>query len=240
LKDFDKYIKNMEDVIYYARYVDDIFIIISPRFPKKKVEDYYAEISNIAEYEDFSLKDVGDNKCSLVDLTIPNVSEKITYLGYTLYIERDNKNKTKVLFGLSEPKKDKIKNRISKCFASFNETNKYGIKHAKKRLFLSLRFLTTNTKLTGAKSRVKVGIYFSNSFLDKEYYRELEEFDDFIKNQELYLYDKIFQNERMQQACKDNIMSFLINNVSFKKGFCNKTYHNFSKSELKLIKSILR
>lgn len=240
MKDVDNQIRNLQDIIYYARYVDDIFIVISPKLPKKNVEAYFTEISNLMSREDLSLKEIGNNKCSLVDLTQPNVSEKIiTYLGYNLYIRRIG-NTTRVLFGLSETKKEKIKNRISKCYARFNETNKYGIKRAKKELLLSLRFLATNTKLTGAKNRVKTGIYFSNSLLDEKYYKDIEEFDDFLKDQRLCLHEKLFQNESLQQVYCDNLMSLIVDNVNFKKGFSKQIYYNFSKDELKVIKSILR
>ena len=119
MKDIDNQICNMQDVIYYARYVDDIFIIISPKLPRKNIDNYFTKIKEIVNKEDLSLKDIGDDKCNLFDLSVTNMSEKIiTYLGYALHIKRQSNN-TSVLFGLSEAKKEKIKNRITKCFQNF-------------------------------------------------------------------------------------------------------------------------
>ncbi|WP_019541041.1 antiviral reverse transcriptase Drt3a [Proteiniphilum acetatigenes] len=240
MKDIDNQIRNMEDVIYYARYVDDIFIIISPKLPKKDIDSYFTKIKDIVSRENLSLKDNGDDKCSLLDLSVPNMNEKIiTYLGYALYIKR-NGNKTSVLFGLSDAKKEKIRDRITKCFQNFNNTNKYGIKNAKKDLLLALRFSCSNTKLSGAKSRVKTGIFHSNYLLDKEFYNDIFELDDFLKTQQLSLYNKLFPNESIQQLHEQKIKNFIYRNVIFEKGFKDRTYHIFSKDEMKTIKKILQ
>ncbi|MGE4432650.1 MAG: antiviral reverse transcriptase Drt3a [Bacteroidales bacterium] len=240
MKDIDKQIINMRDVIYYARYVDDIFIIISPSLPKKNANSYFTKIKEIVSKEDLSLKDEGDDKCSLLDLSVQNMSEKIiTYLGYALHIKRQG-NKTSVTFGLSEAKKEKIKNRIKMCFEHFNNINKYGIRNARNELLLSLRFLCSNTKLSGAKNRVKTGIYYSNDLLDNEHFNDISEIDIFLKTQQISLYYKLFSSDGAQQLSEKRIKSFIIRSVVFAKGFADKTYHIFSKNELKTIKKILQ
>lgn len=240
MKDIDNQIKNMEDVVYYARYVDDIFVVISPKLPKKSVDNYFARIKQIVGHESLTLKDKGDNKCSLLDLSVPNMAEtKITYLGYTLYIKRQV-NKTNVNFGLSEAKKDKIKNRIKLSFNHFNDTNKYGLKNSRNELLLTLRFLSSNTKLSGAKSRVKTGIFFSNDLLDNDYFKDIEEFDEFLRTQKVSFYDKFFQNQEQKLSCENRLKAFIDRNIVFKKGFKNKIYHTFSKDELRTIKRILQ
>lgn len=240
MKDVDSQIRNLQDVVYYARYVDDIFIVISPSLPKKGVDNYYARIIEIVGRENLFLKEKGDNKCSLLDLTVPNVTEQnITYLGYSVYIKKHGNN-TYVKFGLSEAKKVRIRNRIKMCFDHFNNINKYGIKNAKDELLLSLRFLCSNTKLSGAKSRVKTGIFYSNYLLDNDCLNDISEIDDFLKTQQLSLYDKIFSSENKRQLFEEKIKTFIIRNISFTKGFSDKTYHNFTKNELKTIKNILQ
>lgn len=240
MKDIDNQIKNMEDVVYYARYVDDIFIIISPKFPKKDIDNYFSKIKEIVGRESLTLKDKGDNKCSLLDLSEPNIAKtKITYLGYTLYIKRQG-NKTDVKFGLSETKKDKIKNRIKLSFEHFNNTNKYGIKNARNELFLTLRFLSSNTKLSGAKNRVKTGIFFSNDLLDNDCLSDIKEIDDFLRKQQVSFYDKFFQNQEQKLLCENRLKAFINRNIIFEKGFTNKIYYTFSKNELRTIKNILQ
>lgn len=240
MKDIDNRIRNIPDVVYYARYVDDIFIIISPRSPERGIEDYFSEVKKIVEREQLSLKNIGDGKCKLLDLSKPNVSEKkINYLGYTLYIERAG-NITSTQFGLSESKKEKIKNRITKCFDHFNNTNKFNIREAKNKLLLSLRFLCTNTKLNGAKSRIKTGIYYSNYLLDYKYYTDISELDDFVEAISLSPHSELFISEQERLDYAERLKSFITNNMSFKKGFKERTYHSFSRDELKIIKKIIR
>ena len=240
MKYIDNQINNMQDVVYYARYVDDIFIIISPILPKKNIDTYFSKIKGIVSKEGLLLKDIGDPKCNLLDLSVPNMSEKtITYLGYSLYIKREG-NKTSIKFGLSAIKKEKIKNRITMCFERFNKVNKYGIKQARNELLLSLQFLCSNTKLSGAKSRVKTGIFYSNDLLDNECFNDILEIDDFLGIQQLSIHDKLFTSENEKQLFENKLKAFIIRNVIFSKGFTDKTYHTFSKNELKTIKKILQ
>jgi hypothetical protein len=238
MKNIDNQICNLQDVIYYARYVDDIFIIISPSLPKKGTNNYFDKIKKIIENYGLTLHTEGD-KCNLLDLSVPNVDETIiTYLGYAIHIKRQG-NKTTAQFGLSDSKKEKFQKRITKCIEHFNNTNKYGIKQAKNNLLLSLRFLCSNTKLSRAKSRVKIGIFYSNDLLDNDYFTEISEIDNYLNTQQISLYDKLFSDVSARQLSENRIKNFIIRNVNFSKGFSKKTYHIFSKDNLKTIKRIL-
>ncbi|MDR0602951.1 MAG: RNA-directed DNA polymerase [Bacteroidales bacterium] len=238
MKDIDNQICNLQDVIYYARYVDDIFIIISPSLPKEEINNYFGKVQKIIENDELTLHMEGD-KCDLLDLFVPNVDETIiTYLGYAIHIKRQG-NKTTAQFGLSDSKKEKFQKRITKCIEHFNNTNKYGIKQAKRNLLLSLRFLCSNTKLNQAKSRVKIGIFYSNDLLDKDYFAEIYEIDDYLNTQQISLYDKLFSDVAVKQSSEYRIKNLIISNVNFKKGFTEKTHCTFSKDDLKTIKRIL-
>ncbi|GHT19241.1 hypothetical protein AGMMS4957_03070 [Bacteroidia bacterium] len=245
MKDIDNTICKLPDVIYYARYVDDIFIIISPSLPKKDLNrDYYAIIKNIVSKEDLSLKDVGDDKCTLLDLSVPNVGEKIvTYLGYAIHIGKQG-NKTTATFGLSESKKKKIRNRITKSIAYFNNTNKYNINKARKELLLCLRFLCTNTKLSGTKSRVKTGIYYSNDLLDVEHINDISDFNQFLDDRlkicGLSPHDKLFVDNEKKQQYIDYLTDQINKTIDCQRGFNEKTYHTFSINDMKTIKRILQ
>jgi len=239
MKDFDNHIRNLKDVIYYARYVDDIFVIVSPSSPKQDIDNYFAKIDKFIQLDNLTIHTSG-NKCNLLNLSETNAPKKtITYLGYALHIKREG-NKTSAKFGLSESKKEKIENRIKKCIQHFNNTNKYGIRQARNELLLSLRFLCSNTKLSGAKSRVKTGIFYSNDLLDSEYHSEITNFDVFLQAQQLSLYDKLFVNESLKQLSENRIKDLMSRNTNFTKGFTDRTYHIFSQSDLKTIKRILK
>ena len=249
MKDFDNRIRNMQDVVYYARYVDDIFIVISPSLPKKCVGRYFVEIKRIIEKEELTLHTKG-NKCNLFDLSEKvkvNTHSKLTYLGYEIHIEQfQGKNKSariKTIFGLSQNKKDKIENRVLKSIEYFNNKSKYDIKTARKELLLCLRFLCTNTKLSGAKNRVKVGIFYSNNLLDKDYEKDINALDNKLKGnwlRKISPYDNLFTNQTDKQHYVDNLKNCITTRFRFSKGFTNKTYHIFSRNDLKTIKSILK
>jgi hypothetical protein len=245
VKDIDNQICKLQDVIFYARYVDDIFIIISPRLPKKEINTYFAEIKQIVERDDLMLHESG-NKCNLFDLSekvTSNTHNSFTYLGYKIHIEQKPNNTTETTFGLSTNKKDKIESRVLQSIVYFNNMSKYDIKTARKNFLLCLRFLTTNTKLSGAKSRVKTGIFYSNDLLDKSYEKEIICFDNKLKGKwlsKILPYNNMFSNQQDMQQYIDNLKKQITDNYSFFKGFSEKIYHIFSKNELKTIKSILR
>jgi hypothetical protein len=176
-----------------------------------------------------------------------NTHNKFTYLGYIIYIEQfQDKNKTtkiRTTFGLSENKKDKIKNKVLKSIEYYNDTSKYNIKTARKELLLCLRFLCTNTRLRGAKSRVKTGIFYSNDLLDKDYEKDINSLDKKLKGnwlRNILPYEKLFANPQDKQQYIDNLKNYIVTKYSFSKGFTNKTYHIFSKNDLKTIKRILQ
>jgi hypothetical protein len=249
MKDIDNKINNLKDVVYYARYVDDIFILISPSLPKKKINTYFADIKQIIEQDDLKIHESG-NKCNLFDLSekvTSNIHHSLTYLGYTIHIERHiNKNRrtiTKATFGLSPNKKAKIEDRVMQSIDYFNNQSKYDITTARKNLLLCLRFITTNTKLSGAKSRLKTGIFYSNDLLDKSHEKDITCLDNKLKGKwlsSILPYNNLFANQTDMQRYTDNFKKQIADNYKFITGFTDKTFHIFSKNELKTIKQILR
>jgi len=245
MKNFDNQIRNMQDVVYYARYVDDIFIIISPSLPPKSINEYFNKIDNLIQLDDLTIHTSGD-KCNLVDLSekvIKDTHNSLTYLGYNIRIEQKANNTTKTTFGLSQNKKIKMEEKVLKCIEYFNNKSKYDIKTARKEILLCLRFLCTNTKLNGAKSRVKVGIFYSNNLLDREYEKDINELDNKLKYNWLHNispYENLFENQQAKQQYTDNLKTCIIARFGFLKGFTNKTYHTFSPNDLKTIKKILK
>ena len=249
MKDIDKQIKNMDDVVYYARYVDDIFVVISPKLPKKGIDNYFTEIKEIIGRESLVLHEEGD-KYNLIDLT-NNVSKNthynFTYLGYKIHVEQylnDNKMTiTKTSFGLSDDKKNKIEGRVLKSIDYFNMKSKYDLKLARKNLILCLHFLTTNTKLSGAKNRIKTGIYYSNDLLDSCFEKDINTLNNKLKGNwlsKIQPFAGLFADNIEKRKYIDRFKKNIIAKCNFNKGFTKKTYHTFSKDELGTIKRILK
>ena len=245
MKDIDNQIKNLDDVIYYARYVDDILIVISPKIPKRNITDYFSDIKLFFDKEDLTIHTSGD-KYKLIDLSekvTANKHHKFTYLGYTLNIEQKPNDSITTTFGLSQNKKDRIEKRVSKCIEHFNKRSKYDIKTARKELLMCLRFLTSNTKLSSAKSRVKIGIYYSNDLLDESKKKEIKTIDSKFKGSWLSSispYEKQFDSPQKKNEYTENLKEAIKKRYSFFKGFEEKTYHSFSRDDLKTIKMILK
>lgn len=168
MKDIDTYIKNRPEVMFYARYVDDIFIILTTLPVGVSLQEYYTDITNYFKTQGLSLKQPNDDsdKCRLIDFSKENhVERPMNYLGYCLYMERRSK-KLSVKYGLSDKKKERYHKKLDKIINHFRNLCKLDIRKAYSDLFDSLNMITGNYKLFKSKSSVKVGLYYSNDLLD--------------------------------------------------------------------------
>ncbi len=229
MRDIDNKIKALKDVTFYARYVDDIFVIITPHGVHSK-ETYFKEIKDIVINSGLSLN---ESKTLLIDMLNlkQSLNETITYLGYK-FIITCSKNKYDININLSDNKVDKYKKRIEWSFNAYNVESKYNERKARKRLFDCLRMLTGNTTLTNSKKGIKLGAYFSNSILEKDNLKDLKELDDYLiqacENQ-LNPYQKLGID-------KEKLKTHIIQKFSFSMGFQEKRFHTFKVKELVTLK----
>lgn len=175
MRNIDANIAGRTEVMFYARYVDDIFMILSTLPSGKTLDQYYADMTLSFQSYGLTLKqpDDGSGKCNVIDFTMENHPEvTMNYLGYCLYMNRRGKRLT-TSFGLSDSKKIKYSTRIDNAIIHFKTMSKCNIKQAYRDLLDSLNMITGNFKLFKSKSSVKVGMYYSNDLLDR-----LEDLDD--------------------------------------------------------------
>lgn len=167
----DKIIKGRREVVFYARYVDDIFIILSSLGEVKDIKTYYGNLVTLFSNYGLTLQPGGSDKCKLIDkfskAASSVVSEDLTYLGYHLYMEKKD-TKMKTIFGLSDDRKTRIKKRIDNCFDHFDDLVKGNSRFARHDLLDGLNIVSGNIRLSKAKSGVKVGFFYNNDLLDKE------------------------------------------------------------------------
>lgn len=110
LEILDKRISSISEVIYSARYVDDIIIII-PKNKKNSIETLIEEIIN-----EMNLTINRDNsKHYSEDLKSANFD----FLGYSISVSERKNNPNDVSITISNSKLKKIKSRIAKCFSSY-------------------------------------------------------------------------------------------------------------------------
>lgn len=179
----DKKIRGRREVIYYARYVDDIFLILSSLGEAKDIKAYYGDLER--EFAQFGLvlQPEGTTKCKLIDRFSKDATgtDDLSYLGYQLYMSKVNDG-LKTVFGLSDKRKKNFKKRIDNCFDRFSHIVKINPYKARCDLLDGLNIISGNIRLSNAKNGVKAGFYYNNDLLDHD--------DDFIELQN-YLNNKV-------------------------------------------------
>jgi len=232
MRDIDSQIQERQEVIFYARYVDDIFIILTSLNGVTLNEYYNNDLKELFKKYELTLHEIGD-KCKLIDLfpESKNTVESLTYLGYKLSIKKTGRD-INTSYSLSDNKKQKIKDRIDSIFSYFEEQSKYNVKLARKLLFDMLKYIGGNNRLKGAKSRIKIGVYYNNDLLDN-----LEELDALTT----YLHDKEInpsQDKFKTEEERDNYIKHIknaIHKINFRDNWINKKMYSLSSETIKEI-----
>lgn len=217
MRDFDNKIMSTEEIIYYARYVDDIIIIFTPKSNTHHI-DCLEEIKNIIENK-FNLK-LNDQKTISFDLLDPKQRHLCTmeYLGY------------KITFGtgeikteFTEKKFNKYKHRIDLSFNNYLNLSKINEKKARKLLVRRLRFLTGNTRLKNNKKNILVGIYYSNCQLTDK--KDLIKLDKYLR-------------KKISTSIKLTKLKERLGKYNFEDGFEAKRFSPFKTHEFQKIMKI--
>lgn len=210
MRDLDNSIKKRPEVIFYVRYVDDIFMLLANLPQGKDVKSYYGDLEKNFKKKGFNLKSPNDDKCSIIDCTKRNdTAFNVTYLGYRLNIfgkmsePEDKKDKPKwkymdVIFSMSDNKKERITMRIENAFKHFDATNKYDIHQARKDLVDSLKLITGNVRLHKSKSGIKTGLYYNSDLLDDK--NDLETLNTYLYSKKVNLHKNLFHTEDEKKA----------------------------------------
>lgn len=215
LEDFDKNVKKIEGVYFYARFVDDIIIFS------------FDEIINIQEKLTkllpsglvFHSKNEKFQEISLNDDTL----KTFNYLGYSFEANKSKLSK----IDISENKVKKIKGRLVKSLLSFGEDRNEEL------LLKRLKFITGNRRVEFKNGRsFNLGLYHSYKYIDITNSLSLREIDRFYRS---ILYSK---KSRIRQLIKvEKIEKKKLNfvkNLSFKSAFLSKPIYSFE--DIKLIK----
>ena len=210
MRDIDSRIMTLPDLIYYARYVDDMIAVFVPSPDGHKpsikaikgIVEKYSLSPNLAKTQE-------------IDLTQKKTSKEVWYLGYRMIVQDG-----KVEVRLTDKKIDKYKTRIDLTLASYLNFSKINEKKARKLLVKRMRFLTGNTRLLNNKKNVLVGIYYSNSLLTNV--SDLEDIDRYLEGQ-------------INNIVRSPALKIRLNKFRFVEGFQSKRYSPFSTGELSQI-----
>lgn len=224
MREIDSKIKSLPNVMYYARYVDDIVVMFTPRIDTVS-RDYNAEVKQVISHYGLT---VNDKKTKCLDNTNRAivVKHELEYLGYRFIFgnERSDTGKTVKMplnILISTKKKRRYKIKIIKAFESYTKESFKSEKKARKLLVKRMRFLMGNTKLVNNKKNVATGIYFTNNLINNT--TDLKDLD-------------LFFNRRLLLASfPANLKKRLSYNNSFERGFNPSTFSEFSGNDLRNI-----
>lgn len=195
----DSAIRMRPEVVYYARYVDDIIILLANLPQSMTLEAYYDEtlVKPFKEKYGLDLKQSGSDKCSLANVSVTSTPIDFSYLGYRIYINGNGRS-YKMYMRMSERKFKNIKRRIDNAFRHFALQSKYNIHDARLDLIDCLKYLTGNMHLTKAKAMAKTGLFYNNAQLTC--YDDLVELTEYVHNHDIQPYDKLFADEDAKAA----------------------------------------
>ncbi|MSS84818.1 RNA-directed DNA polymerase [Actinomycetaceae bacterium WB03_NA08] len=221
LSDFDRKLRTMPGVAFYARYVDDIIVVT-------QAADQMAGISSMIS--DLLVRlGLEKNASKSFDLTTNDKGQytqgraEIEYLGYTFSRPGGH---TSLETRLTPKRTDRYVRKIECAFDSWlrskpsaerANTGSDGL------LIKRIRFLSTNTRLHNSKSGVSVGIYFSNSALP-ESAPQLQELD--CRLTQLIEQHKGKMSERLETRLRQQ---------SFVSGFKQRAFLRYSPKDLQQI-----
>lgn len=221
LSNLDFKLKTHPGVLFYARYVDDIIMVLD-------------NATHLAEVKDLVVSELGSlqltlNQDKTFELTTNDAGdylpgEQIEYLGY-----RFSRADGRLITGLTFKRKKRRSVRLEQALNAWLATSPSAVdpNDGHNGLLVDrVRYLAGNTKLLNSKSNVAIGLYFSNSALTLDA-AELVELDcilqSFIENHASKMPDKM--RERMAQ-------------ISFVEMFASQTFLRFRQKRIEQIMGI--
>lgn len=220
IREFDRYVRTLEGVYYYARYVDDFII-----FCHTKSNEIFNAIEE--KLEKLNLK-LNYKKIKKINSTqIIERSESLVFLGYEHFFDCDQSTKTRI----SKNRVRKIKTRIVLSFLDYSKNTDINL------LKLRLQFITGNYLIRESTANnnesygLMGGFYYNNKGLTDP--KQIKELDLFLMKLSRSKRGSIFRSigaKNMRAAC------FAIKDISFSKGFNQRKIYNIAKQEFTQIK----
>lgn len=205
LSSIDQEIRKQEDLFFYARYVDDMVLMYSP---KREIasHSYLLLLRNLLAEKGLSL----NNKTTCID-ALTEQKGKLEYLGYEFELSSGLG-----AVRLSKRKIDKYKLRIDKAFSDYAKKSAYIPHKAASELMGRALFLTGNMRLFNRKSNAFIGVYFSNKFI--------------TETNQLNGLDKYFQYKLKGVASPS--LSRRLSKLSFEAGYSSRVFRSFTADQL--------
>ncbi|MEE1673709.1 RNA-directed DNA polymerase [Agarivorans aestuarii] len=212
MKSFDSEMASLPNLVYYARYVDDIVVVLSPE-PGKSSQDYLNLIESKISKEKLSLN-LGVDKTKAIDFDQGDYNYTFDFLGYKFNFSGGG-----IKLAMADKKRLKYQDRLNDVFSAYRKSCVKQPKESRRELLLRLKFLTYNTRLSNNKGNALVGIYNSNRWITET--NCLQRLDNRLQG---------LANSITNQGLKSRISKY-----SFKKGFEERLFTKFSAQEFSRI-----
>lgn len=227
LKDFDSAVSNHPEVWFFARFVDDIFIITSGREDQMQFEDglrtalpagleFNADKRHVMDFGRFTKGQDG-------------VEHSFSYLGYQFevsHVRRVKANfslKRSVAIDISPSKVGKIKTRVIRSFIAFQSDKDYHLLRSR------VRLLTSNFNFVDRQTGIRrvSGIFYNYPMTDFEQSRSLLALDKFLRNTLMSSNPKNKWRPTITKAQRRELLS-----LTFSGGFRSKRFYSFRPAAL--------
>lgn len=217
IQSVDRQLSNGVDVIYYARYVDDIVVIrgLTRRGPRTKKEFLKEPSDALISIGLTAHPTKSDAYLSGIKGAVP----AFDLLGYEI-----SRGPKQVEVRLSQPRLIELQRRLDRTFELWDTCDQSN--GGRQLLFLNrLRMLTGNTRLSNNKRNAMVGIYYSNS--ESTQPEQLDDLDVALK-------------DHLSKRSLPVPVGRAVARLSFRAGFEERTMHRFSTDQLRQIRGAWR
>ena len=228
MSSFDEKVPRELNTHFYARYVDDILMLLPPRYEAKRLKKHIVSMLPTG----LSLNEKKTRILSFSEKTTANggTEHKFDYLGFSFCVTRVSKAKKnraasrRVTIDIAQSKVAKRKTRVVRALLQYLSDHKYAdLVDRFKIITCNYRFYDhRNGKLRLAGNSHGYGLIDLPS-------QALDELDRFVKHILLSRSGKI--GAQLAQALPKSRSQRLLR-LSFKRGFESKTYFHFSPNRL--------
>lgn len=224
----DKEIRLFPKLISYFRYVDDMLLIF-PSLEENENRAVKAKLKELLSAVGLRLHE--EDKQQEATFNEGSGNAQVDFLGYSFKVGNGN-----VDVKLTRDRKSKYSTRIQKSFEAYEKYQRSTKRSTMDEVELAsadsfhswllverLRFLSSNTRLSGAKNDALVGVYFSNPLLTSSRHLHFT-IGDIRQGLSEYSLD-----EKTKEAIKL---------IDFAEGFQKKSFLKYSPRKLKMITKV--
>ena len=230
MRSFDQTVKSLDNVYYYARYVDDIVVLTTGKENKRAFLKRARQALPMGVVLNHAKTRIIDfNQAKVNNAANQTVEDVVDFLGYRFYVYQIlNQNRSlsrRVHADISPNKLLRFKTRMTLSALQFTKDNNFvDFKDRIRALSGNYNVYDFNRKI-----RRNVGIYFNYRFLDLPHSSAIPELDAYLKKLVLAHTGKIGVSFRTNLTAKQRRE---ILNLTFQRSFATRNFAHFEINRL--------